>query len=382
MNIRPLSRLARPLALLVLLAGVLTLGATNALWATPAQAGRLAQTVPPREHLILTSVTCPQQDIEVAFNVTALDSDVTGYGEVSYVVNGLTRTASFTNRTGAVAKYVGILPPADQSADRRYNITSGKVTLAVTGGSRTIFLENPHISTANCVGRGPNPTPRRGGGGNDNRAQGTPTSTPTKTPLSGAPQGGKGCALGAPQANVGPNIDATVANCPWATFVGGGDISSSGTLQILPVPPAAIAPPSPGDTFIGPLADIVLFDASGNPVANPAFASPVDVCYFYGADEMARTSGSSASFILEYYDTERAAWVALPSTVDAAGSRVCTSVGHLTRFALAMRATVPAELPRTGAPATLPAWSWAALAGGLLALGALALRGARRQSPR
>jgi hypothetical protein len=46
------------------------------------------------------------------------------------------------------------------------------------------------------------------------------------------------------------------------------------------------------------------------------------------------------------------------------------------------RATVPAELPRTGAPATLPAWSWAALAGGLLALGALALRGARRQSPR
>jgi hypothetical protein len=385
MNIHTLSRLARPLALFLLLAGVLAFGANNAAWATPAQQPGTPVTVPPPEVLVLTTVVCPQNNVQVSFNVNSLGSDVTGYGTVTYVVNGVTRTAAFNQRNGNVANYTDAIPPANQASDRRYNIASAQVTLTVTGGTRTIFLSNPRISTANCAGGGPDVTPTRrpnNGGGNGNRKDATPTSTPTLlpgAPLPGVlPQPSQGCAPGAPQANVGPDTNATVANCPWAAFVVGGDIPVNGTMMILPVPPVTIAPPSAGDSFVGPLADIVLFDAAGNVIPRPSFASPVDICYFLGSGELAAAGGNPSSFIIQYYDTERAAWVALPTTVDAAGSRACTSVSHLTRFALTVRALVPAALPRTGAPAALPPWAWAALAASLLAVGLLALRGARR----
>src|SRR5512138_3204415 len=100
MNRHVFSRLVRPLALLLLLAGVLVLGANNAAWATPAQAPSDQPTVPRREPpLVLKDIKCNQGLIEVEFNLERLrQPDIDDYGIVTYVVNGQTRFAAFEGR--------------------------------------------------------------------------------------------------------------------------------------------------------------------------------------------------------------------------------------------------------------------------------------------
>jgi hypothetical protein len=353
MNLHSLSRLARPVALLLLLASVLLLGANNAAWATPAQV-LAGPTVPPREpRLELQDIKCKQQIVEVEFDVVRLRGDVTAFGAVTYVVNGATRTAGFDRRTGNTARYVDNIQPGDQNPDGVYNVTSATVTLIINGKDKRLDLRNPGTFTVHC--------------------QGPPIQPPQPgQPL--PPQPGQLCAVGAPQGAVGPGINVTVVNCPWVVFVTGDDITINGMLEIRPVQLGAIPSANPGDILIGPIADIVLLDSNGGLIASPSFANPIEVCYFYGADELARAGNDPARFTIKFFDSASSAWVALPTAPTGSG-RVCAPVTHLTRFALTARLPVPSTLPNTGAPEAplLPQWIWVVIALIMMVGAALAL---------
>jgi hypothetical protein len=353
MNGQSLLRLLRPLALLLLLAGVLLLGTNEAAWATPGQSPA-GQTVPRREpQLVLKDIKCKQGVIEVEFNVERLRGDVSSFGAVTYMVNGNPRTAVFDQRTGNTARYVDTIPP--DAPNDVYNVTSGSVTLIIDGSSKTFNLKNPGASTVHCP-------------------HGAPPST---NPL---PPSGQQCAAGSPQrGQIGPDINVTVVNCPWLVNVTSDDLAVAGALEIRPVQPSTIPPANPGDTLLGPLADIVLLDDSGNPVASPSFANPIEVCYIYGASELAVAGNDLARLTIQFYDLAARRWSAVPTTSDTGAGRVCAAVTHLTRFALTTRLPVPSSLPNTGGAQTtlFSSWIWAVIVASLLAGGALVLRAGR-----
>jgi hypothetical protein len=82
--------------------------------------------------------------------VVHVPDNVTSYGQVSYVVNGQNRTATFQKRTGDTAHYVDTIPPAQQPSNGVYNVTSGKVTITTTTGAFLVNLHNPGSFTVKC----------------------------------------------------------------------------------------------------------------------------------------------------------------------------------------------------------------------------------------
>lgn len=100
-----------------------------------------------------------------------------------------------------------------------------------------------------------------------------------------------------------------------------------GTLQVNPVDAASVPPGNGLFQFAGEYVKVDLFDATGNLVINPTFATPIQVCMDAGT-----LPGND--LVVRYYDTTAQVWVSLPSTFDPATNKVCGSVTHLTLFAL------------------------------------------------
>jgi hypothetical protein len=334
--------------LLLLLSGLLSLSANHAAWATPAQPGRDAQTVPRRnERLTVEDVNCATGVITVIFQLDRLGGDVSDFGTVAYVVNGQIRNAAFVGRTDDVARYVGTIPAEQEAPNGTYDVMSATLTVTSSGGEvKTHSLQNPSSFNAVCQGRQPGPAPQ--------------------------PQL---CAAGGPRGEIGPNVNTVIVNCPWVVFFTGGPTTPSGAIEIRPEQPNTIPPPNAGDVFVGPLADIVLQDRNNNVVTRSNFANRIEICYFYGASELARAGNNPASLTIQFFDTALGSWVALPTSPISAGGRVCAVTNHLTLFALATRLPTPSALPNTGeAPAALPLWMWLTIALTLLAVGGLVYR--------
>jgi hypothetical protein len=176
----------------------------------------------------------------------------------------------------------------------------------------------------------------------------TPTETPAPLPaclprpadpLPGSPR--------SVRAPVGPGGDQRIENCPWSIFVSGSAFTSTGTLEIQVLAASSSQAPNSGDIFFGPHADVTLFDSAGNRIAHPTFTNPIDLCYTYTADEAAQ-AGDAANLVIQTFDTSSSQWIAQPTRLDAANSRVCASLTHLSLFAVAARVPVPGTLPVTG----------------------------------
>jgi len=165
-------------------------------------------------------------------------------------------------------------------------------------------------------------------------------------------------------------------------------LSAAGTLVVRPVP-ADVAPPAgAGFALLGKTIEITLFDVQGNPIAHPSFANPIQVCFAYTADDLAKAGGTADALVVQFYDTSASKWVTLPTALDASSSRMCGSVTHFSLFSLAARSSAPRALPPTSAadlPSSLPktsasaatavpAWIWAVSALALAVGGALTLR--------
>jgi hypothetical protein len=347
MNPQALLRLARLAALCALIAAALWLSMNSVAWATPGQAPS-GQTVPRREpELRLGASRCDGPNAVVEFVVANLRDAVASYGTVTYAVNGQIRTAAFSSQIGETAYYLDIIPPAQQAPGGSYNVTAANVTIVFQNNrSLALELQNPGQLTIVCQAP-PQPQP---------------------------------CPTGLVRAAVGPGIALTLASCPWQVTVTGDDFMINGTLEIAPLAPATIPLPRAGETFIGPLADIRLLDTSGNLIAKPAFANPIEICYIYTPVELARIGSDPSRLIIEFFDSATSSWTALPTTLDVANSRVCAAVSHLTMFALAAPAPtptpqpVPSELPRTGTPTAPTPGGWIALLIGAALAAGLALR--------
>ncbi|MBK9713275.1 MAG: hypothetical protein IPO81_18465 [Kouleothrix sp.] len=357
MRTPPPSVLLRPVLLLVLLLGILALGAQPSAWATPSQsppAGTVPTRTPnPGPRLNLSEVKCSNQSISIEFVAVQLPDSVTDYGTVTYVVNGQSGTAAFSKRTGGVAHYLGTI--ATPAPDDRYSVTSASVTLATSGGPITLSLSNPGTftvknckKTATVVGR---------------------CDEPLRHTLT-------------------PGSAVQLIACQWSVALGPGGLKAAGMLEIKLISPAVSRPPNAGDSFFGQHVEVTLFDSQGNAVPHPTLDTPIVLCALYTADDLARVK-SAASFAIQTFDVATATWVALPTTLDAASNQACTTLPHLSLFALSAprsalvgaapsAGVVPASLPHTGGQVewAIPAWMWLAI--GLL-LGAGAALAARRQ---
>ncbi|HWQ12877.1 MAG TPA: hypothetical protein VNL77_08755 [Roseiflexaceae bacterium] len=194
---------------------------------------------------------------------------------------------------------------------------------------------------------------------------------------------------------VAPGVTSIVEIGDGVTIVIPADaLAQPGTMQARVVPTAAL-PPAPANasfTILRQAVEITLFDQNGQPIANPTFTNPIQVCIAFPPDALAQAQARGQHLVVRSYDTRTGAWVELPTTVDAQAGRACGAVTHLTLFGLTAEraggvaapqgatlqaATVPeaggpAALPTTGGSdgAPLPLWllavPFAILAGGLL----------------
>lgn len=173
-----------------------------------------------------------------------------------------------------------------------------------------------------------------------------------------------------------------VGNCPWSLTIPDGAINRDGALEFRLVQPNGVPAPNSGDAIIGAAADLILLDTDGKPVARPTFDQPIQVCFSYSANELARAGDDPARLFIQFYDVNAGAWVALPTTFDAANRRICAAVSHFTLFSAAAKLPVPAALPVTGGPTDPTTWLWGLIALSLGIGGGLMWRAGRARRAR
>src|SRR5262245_59580324 len=137
------------------------------------------------------------------------------------------------------------------------------------------------------------------------RGQTVPTVTPGRpsipqvTPPAGAP------AAGEVRQSVAPGVAATVATNDGAVAVvlPANSLIVPGTVGVRSVPADQLPTAGAGFALLGKAIEITLFDAQGNPIANPTFANPVQICFAFSADELAGVGGQSEALVVQFYDT-------------------------------------------------------------------------------
>jgi hypothetical protein len=310
----------------------------------PARAGQTVPTRTPGPRLNLGEIRCDGQDVRVEFVAVQLPNGVDDYGAVSYTINGQTRTAKFEKRTGAVAHYVDLIPPAEQASDGVYEVTTANVVITASGKPITLTLNYPGARTAIC---------QRPPAGRD---------------------GEQPCSKDPVREAVEPGGQLRLFTCHWSLTLTSNALAIRGALEMTALSPDGSFPPNAGDLFFGQHVDLTLFDAQGNAIHQPVFANPVELCVAYSAADADR-AGRTSAFVIQTYDVGLSRWVALPTRLDAANSTVCAALPHLSRFALAAKsqAVLPASLPVTGGSVDLgiPGWIWLMI--GLTMGGGLAL---------
>lgn len=129
-------------------------------------------------------------------------------------------------------------------------------------------------------------------------------------------------------------------------------------------------------TFLYIRACDVHFRPSGAPGAVPQpgdgsiqsypFANPVDACFPYSDDDLARAQGDPARLLVVIYDPVAMAWVELPVSIDQTNRMVCGRMSYAGIVALAVRSdplgalpgtsgNLPDATPAAAAPAAPPA---------------------------
>lgn len=373
-------KLARMAALLILVCGVLVFGANRPAWATPAQ-GERGQTVTitpapfPDVRLTLGQINCSSNDPRVEFTVRGLPTTgVTDFGSVSYVVNGQTRTASFDRRSGTNARYRDTIPRSQQPSNNVYNITSGTVTLTISGQSVTATLENPNSFTVRC---------RRSSNADDN------------------------CPRLSNDDVIGPDSEGDDGRGEWSLHVRVIKCITRGKFDLRLV---GAPGPNSGEQFAGSQIEVLFLDEKGQPLSQPTFTGSMTLCFAYAGAE------GAVGLTMQTFDPAQGRWVALATS--AGGGSICAVLPHLSTYAVTLRVpaqatppaaapgvgsptggtggtgsvggvaapisprapgVVPSALPRTGtAGAGISLWLWLALGAALSATGALLVGRARR----
>jgi hypothetical protein len=368
-------KLARMAALLILVCGVLVFGANRPAWATPAQNER-GQTVTitpapfPDVRLTLGQVNCSSSDVRIEFTVRQLPTTgVTSYGSVSYVVNGQTRTASFDRKGGTNARYRDTITRSQQASNNVYNITSGTVTLTISGQPVTATLENPNSFTVRC---------RRSSGDDDK------------------------CPRLSNDDVIGPDNEGTDGRGEWSLRVRVIKCITRGKFQLQLV---GAPGPNSGDQFAGSQIEVNFLDDNGQPLSQPTFSGSMTLCFAYAGAE------GAVGLTMQTFDPAQGRWV--PLATSAGGGSICAVLPHLSTYAVTLRVpaqatppsaapgagspavgggtgavaapsaprapgVVPSALPRTGDTGAPSLWLWLALGAALSAAGLLLLSRARR----
>lgn len=191
-------------------------------------------------------------------------------------------------------------------------------------------------------------------------ATGAPTSTPFT--LSGtAISGGAATATPAPGTAATPVPGAPGAPVPVSpgqpgtgTSGGGrcvitvtpGDVSSNGTIRVDEIALDDLPNRDPRYTYIR-ACDVVFIDENGNEIPNYPFASPVDTCIPYTADDVARAGGDPARLTIVYYDETTKQWVELEVAIDPASGQICAKQPISGITALVIRGAPASSLPNT-----------------------------------
>jgi hypothetical protein len=209
---------------------------------------------------------------------------------------------------------------------------------------------------------------------------------------------------GAVREVVAPGLTAVVTAGGATILIPADALAQPGTLQVWVVatPDLPPVPDNASFTLQGQAVEIMLFDQNGQPVANPTFTNPIQVCLAFLPDALAQAG--SESLVVRLYNTAAAAWMSLPTTVDAAAGRACGATMHLSLFGLtaertqggvvavsdasqaaasqaaAPQAAEPAALPATSGPESMtPPW-WLLVTVAVVGVGGLLLRRRRPRS--
>lgn len=177
-------------------------------------------------------------------------------------------------------------------------------------------------------------------------AQTIPTRRPQPTAVGG------GGATSTPLRGI---VTPTVPAGPPTPIVSGGgrceliltsdDGVPPGTVVIVELPVDQLPNRDPRYTYIR-ACEVIYTDANGQIVPNKPFDGPVDACFRYTAEDVARAGGNPARLTIVYYDEASGSWVEVEVTIDETNGLICGKLPRSGKVALVIRGQA-AGLPNT-----------------------------------
>jgi hypothetical protein len=118
-----------------------------------------------------------------------------------------------------------------------------------------------------------------------------------------------------------------------------------GTVTIVDLPVELLPNRDPRYTYIR-ACEVIYTDENGQIISNKTFDGPVDACFRYTADDLARAGDSPARLTIVYYDEASGSWVETEVTIDETNGLICGKLPRSGRVALVIRGQA-AGLPNT-----------------------------------
>ncbi len=93
--------------------------------------------------------------------------------------------------------------------------------------------------------------------------------------------------------------------------------------------------------------DVIYVDVNGQIIPNKTFDGPIDACFRYTPEDVARAGGNPARLKIVYYDEASGTWMELEVVIDEAGGLVCAKLPRSGKVALVFSAGPVSGLPNT-----------------------------------
>ena len=187
------------------------------------------------------------------------------------------------------------------------------------------------------------------------QAQTIPTTTPEATAAGGGTAVATSTPLVGVATPVGSATPATPAGTPTPISSGGqrcelvvtdDDGVAPGSVRVEELLVEVLPNRDTRYTYIR-ACDVIYVDVNGQSIPNKTFDGPIDACFRYTPEDVARAGGNPARLKIVYYDEASGTWMELEVVIDEASGLVCAKLPRSGKVALVFSVGPVSGLPNT-----------------------------------